>query len=391
MNVTDNHYAHATPRQVEYLDAVTANKGNVAAAARSLGLAKQTLHNSLKNLEKRLVTLGESREYELYRPGGPGMFLSGFSDMRTNAEGKPIWYKFQADKQAMAQAIQEFVETAAADLPRIDRIECQTKRHLKDKITVLPIGDPHIGLLCWSKEVGVDWDLAIAQRVFRNVFTRLLSRLPNTQECILVNTGDFFHADNINSQTSRSGHVVDTDGRYGKWLDTGVIVVRMLIEACLRKYKKVTFVNVKGNHDDILGAALGTFTDHMYEKQTRLTVMRGESSFQYVRRGKVLLGFAHGHTCKLSSLPGKMADDAAELWGQTTYRHWITGHVHHNSWTQFKEHPGCTVETVGIIPPKDAYAYGGAYGANRTTQGLIFDIAAGSLVERHIEHVTGAD
>ncbi len=114
MNVTDNHYAHATPRQVEYLDAVMANNGNVAAAARSLGLVKQTLHNSLKNLEKHLVTLGESKEYELYRPGGPGMFLSGFSDMRTNAEGKPIWYKFQADKQAMAQAIQEFVETAAS-------------------------------------------------------------------------------------------------------------------------------------------------------------------------------------------------------------------------------------------------------------------------------------
>jgi UDP-2,3-diacylglucosamine pyrophosphatase LpxH len=165
----------------------------------------------------------------------------------------------------------------------------------------------------------------------------------------------------------------------------------MFIDACLRKYKKVEFINVPGNHDDILGRAIGSYVWQLYRDNPRITVQKGDSPFQYVKRGKVLLGFAHGHTCKLSSLPGKMADDQFKLWGKTTYRHWITGHVHHNSWTQFKEHPGCKVETVGIIPPKDAYAHGGAYGAARGIQGIIFDKKVGYSPKRIEETVRAND
>jgi len=74
-----------------------------------------------------------------------------------------------------------------------------------------------------------------------------------------------------------------------------------------------------------------------------------------------------------------MADDQAELWGKSKYRHWFTGHVHHNSWSQFKEHPGATVESVGIIPPKDAWAHGAGYGAGRGTQLIIFDDEQGEI------------
>ena len=85
-----------------------------------------------------------------------------------------------------------------------------------------------------------------------------------------------------------------------------------------------------------------------------------------------------------------MADDQAEMWGRTRLRHWFTGHVHHNSWLQWKEHPGCTVETVGIIPPKDAYAHGGAYGNSRGTQLVIFD-ERGYTTDRFTEFVLPTD
>jgi UDP-2,3-diacylglucosamine pyrophosphatase LpxH len=165
----------------------------------------------------------------------------------------------------------------------------------------------------------------------------------------------------------------------------------MFTDLCLKKYKKVEFINVPGNHDDVLGMTIGKMIRQVYSENPRVTVQVGDNPFQYVHRENVLLGFAHGHTCKLPSLPGKMADDMYKLWGNSTYRHWITGHVHHKSWIQFKEHPGCKVETVGIIPPKDAYAHGGGYGAGRGIQGLIFDKKIGYLPLRVEENVRSTD
>lgn len=309
-----------------------------------------------------------------------------------SSTGKVLeWVKTRVDVRDQIDAATAMLDTMISDIKPLPVIPFRNKVASTDQFTVIPIGDPHIGLMTWSKEVGEDWDIKIADRVYRKVFKRLLSNLPDTEECILVNTGDFFHADNIQGETSRSKHKLDLDGRHGKWLDAGFVVIRMFIDACLRKYKKVEFINVPGNHDDILGRAIGSYVWQLYRDNPRINVQKGDSPFQYVKRGKVLLGFAHGHTCKLSSLPGKMADDQFKLWGKTTYRHWITGHVHHNSWTQFKEHPGCKVETVGIIPPKDAYAHGGAYGAARGIQGIIFDKKIGYSPKRIEETVRAND
>lgn len=309
-----------------------------------------------------------------------------------SSTGKVLeWVKTRVDVRDQIDAATAMLDTMISDIKPLPVIPFRNKVASSDQFTVIPIGDPHIGLMTWSKEVGEDWDIKIADRVYRKVFKRLLSNLPDTEECILVNTGDFFHADNIQGETSRSKHKLDLDGRHGKWLDAGFVVIRMFIDACLRKYKKVEFINVPGNHDDILGRAIGSYVWQLYRDNPRINVQKGDSPFQYVKRGKVLLGFAHGHTCKLSSLPGKMADDQFKLWGKTTYRHWITGHVHHNSWLQFKEHPGCKVETVGIIPPKDAYAHGGAYGAARGIQGIIFDKKIGYSPKRIEETVRAND
>lgn len=301
------------------------------------------------------------------------------------------WVKTNVDLQDQVEAATRLIEGMLRDVKPLPLIKYKNKPQTKDRFTVIPIGDPHIGLLVWSKETGESWDLEIAERVYTKVFKRLLSEMPDTEECVLVNTGDAFHADNVAGVTSRSGHKQDLDGRHGKWIDAGYLLMRMFTDLCLKKYKRVEFVNVPGNHDDVLGRTIGSMIEQVYRDNPRLTVQKGDNPFQYVHKQNVLLGFAHGHTCRIPSLPGKMADDKYKLWGNSTYRHWITGHVHHKSWIQFKEHPGCKVESVGIIPPKDAYAHGGGYGAGRGIQGLIFDKKRGYLPLRYEESVRSED
>lgn len=365
------------------LEAVIAANGNRAEAARKLGKAESTIRESIIKVKKRAA--------EAPKLSGTSTLIR-HKDKDDSSTGKILeWIKTRVDYKQQADAAIQMLDSIALELEPLPTIPYSNKHGNPDLFTVIPIGDPHIGLLTWAKEVGEDWDLEIADRVYRKVFTRLLERSPDTKHCVLVNTGDFFHADNIQGTTSRSGHRLDLDGRHGKWLDAGFTILRMFIDACLKKYETVEFVNVPGNHDDILGRALGSFTDQLYKNNPRCNIQKGDNPFQYYHKGNVLLGFAHGHTCKLASLPGKMADDQYKLWGNSTYRHWITGHVHHNQWQQFKEHPGCTVETVGIIPPKDAYAHGGAYGAGRGIQSLIYNSVQGKLKTRVIEQVEAND
>lgn len=372
-----------TENEIACIEAYIEADGNSEKAARALGKDG----GGVRAVVRRLKTKA------LQAPVISGTStLIRHKDREDSSTGKLLeWIKTRVDYRQQADAAIQALESLAQDIEPLPAIPYEGHKAKPDLFTVIPLGDPHIGLLTWSKEVGEDWDLDIANRVYRKVFTRLLKRLPDTEICVLVNTGDFYHADNIHGMTSRSGHRLDLDGRHGKWLDAGFSILRMFIDACLAKYKRVEFVNVPGNHDDILGRALGSFAQQLYLNNPRCNVQRGDNPFQYFHKGEVLLGFAHGHTCKLSSLPGKMADDQHKLWGQTTYRHWITGHVHHNQWLQFKEHPGCTVETVGIIPPKDAYAHGGGYGAQRGIQGLIFDSKRGYLPTRVSEKVRADD
>ena len=357
-------------------------------------MSQRVVQRRVKNLKDSGFDPANDRDYN----NPENQLVSGYSTLvrhkhkDDSSTGRVMeWVKTNVHISKQVETAGAIVESMIEEIKPLPVIPFKNTVATTDQFTVIPIGDPHMGLMTWSKEVGEDWDIKIADRVYRKVFKRLLSNLPDTEECILVNTGDFFHADNIQGETSRSKHKLDLDGRHGKWLDAGFVVIRMFIDACLRKYKKVEFINVPGNHDDILGRAIGSYVWQLYRDNPRIEVQKGDSPFQYVKRGKVLLGFAHGHTCKLSSLPGKMADDQFKLWGKTTYRHWITGHVHHNSWTQFKEHPGCKVETVGIIPPKDAYAHGGAYGAARGIQGIIFDKKIGYSPKRIEETVRAND
>lgn len=265
------------------------------------------------------------------------------------------------------------------------------KKPSKSKFTVIPIGDPHVGLMTWKREVGQDWDIEIATRVFHKVFQRLLESCPDTEECILVNTGDFFHADNIQGETSRSKHKLDLDGRHGKWLDAGGAILLMFIDSCLKKYKKVTFVNVPGNHDDILGRFLGTLAESVYRNEKRLTVMKGDAPRQYIQRGKVGMGFAHSHLCKLKQLPQAFAMDVPQIWGATITRVYFTGHVHHDQETIFKDNNGCIVTTAGIIPPADSYAHGHGYCSQRTMQAMVLDSEYGEIVTRPMVTVRGED
>ena len=71
-----------------------------------------------------------------------------------------------------------------------------------------------------------------------------------------------------------------------------------------------------------------------------------------------------------------MAADRPEDWGNTEFRHWMCGHIHH--WTA-KEHPGVIVETFRTLAGKDAWHAGKGYRSRRDMNCIVFHAKYGEI------------
>ena len=204
---------------------------------------------------------------------------------------------------------------------------------------------------------------------------------PACENAVIINLGDWYHADNQEGVTTRSGHSLDMDGRYAKMARVGIKVMRQCIESALNRHKNVRVINVIGNHEDTSSIMLSICLANVYEKEPRVTIDTSPGAFNYVRHGKVLIGCHHGHSCKPDKLPGVMATDKAKDWGETMYRYWYIGHVHHQS---LKDYAGVTVESFRTLAAKDAYAHSGGYRATRDMKAIIMHKEYGEVSRKTV-------
>ncbi len=230
-----------------------------------------------------------------------------------------------------------------------------------DLLACYQLGDPHLGLHAWRLDSQDDWDLSIAERTLFGAADRLVSLSPPAGHALIVNIGDFFHADG-NGATTTKGTRVDVDGRWSKVLAVGIRLMRRIIDRCLEKHSEVSVINEIGNHDTHTSVMLATCLAQFYERDPRVIVDTSPAHFHWYRFGKNLIGTHHGHGPKIEKLPGIMAHDRAVDWGECLWRHWITGHVHHKTLHEF---PGCTVRTLRTLAPGDAWHTAEGYRSGR--------------------------
>ncbi len=297
-----------------------------------------------------------------------------------NGEIKQQWVKTTQTKEDAKEELKELIKVWASELPKVTPQTVYNEHTINENIlSVYPLGDPHIGMLAWEDECGESWDLKIAEKVFIDIFDRVVKVAPRSKECLIINLGDFFHYDNMEGTTSRSGNRLDVDGRYAKMVQVGVKIIRRMIESALEHHDIVNVINVIGNHDDVGSLFLSVCLKNVYENEPRVIIHDRPSPFHYYQFGKVLIGTHHGHTCKMDKLPGVMAADMPNEWGTSRFRYWLTGHIHHDS---KKEYPGCMVESFRTVAAKDAYATYGGWRSGRDTKAIVYHKEWGEI-ERH--------
>lgn len=294
-----------------------------------------------------------------------GYHLKGVSTL-LDKEGivKQTWVKTQKsqeDPQVLLDAFQ--IAVAERDIAVSPKIKLLEKHHDPDLLTVFPIGDNHTGLLSWKDETGEDFNLDLSEQNLFAAVDKLVDLAPSSEQALIVNLGDFFHSDNNSARTERSGNQLDVDSRWAKVLKIGIRVLIRCVDRALEKHKKVTLVNLPGNHDLHTAIMLSLCLSHYYHNNPRVHIDISPNPFHWFEFGKCLFGMVHGDTTKPERLPGIMAHDQAEAWGRTSFRYFLCGHIHTQKVMEF---PGVLVETFRTLAARDAWHNASGYRSGRS-------------------------
>lgn len=338
---------------------------SVTEAALAAGIARKTFSDRLVMAARRGIAPGH------FEHGVAPGFLMGKVTVQRGAEGQVerTWERQSPDREQMFEAIRTALEDLTQQVQGLAPITPEPGWCDEDLLTVIPMGDPHFGLLTWARETGDAFDLDIGERLTFAAVDRLASLTPPSGRALLLNLGDYFHADNGTNRTPQSGNPLDVDGRFPKIASVGFRAMIRCVRRLLEKHRVVYVRNNPGNHDPHQAAMLTIAVQAYFHDEPRVIVEDTPSAFYFHRFGKQLIGSTHGDGPKLAELPLIMANDAPQDWAASEFRVWHCGHVHHD---QIKELVGCTVETHRTLASGDAWHRWKGYRAGRDMKAIVY-------------------
>lgn len=386
--ILDKFGDELTENQLSYVTSYIELKSNKK-VAKLYQRNESSIRRSLKSVKNKFTLRSNAVPANMNDPLPEALNVKGTSTMYDQDGNRRMhWVKTERGREEIYQDLVDSMSDLAQELPKIPKSKRESNKVDPELLTVYPLGDPHIGLLCYTPEVGQDWDLEIAESIFLPLMDNLVSVAPPSEECLIIDLGDFWHYDGMEQKTMRSGHKVDADGRPSKMIQVGFRIMRQMIESALRVHKTVHVKIMPGNHDDLGSIFLRVALLHIYQGEPRVKVDQSPNVFQYFDWGKNLIGIHHGDKCKMAQLPMVMAADQAKSWGTSEFRHWYVGHFHNDSTHVFsgKDMQGCKVETFRTIVGTEGYAHEAGYRSPQDGKAIVLHKEFGEI-ERYTVNI----
>lgn len=301
----------------------------------------------------------------------------------TDANEKVIqqWQIFtpeQEAKEKREQWLLDSIGSLAEKWPVREPVKLETSRPDERLMCVIPMGDPHFGQYSWAAETGDDYDLELAEQYHCTAMDALVESAPRAKRGLLINLGDFVHADNSTNQTLRGHHQLDVDTRWPKVIRSSVHALVWLIQRMLRKFEMVDGWMVPGNHDPHSAVMLQLALTLFFKDEPRVRIDQTAGLFYYERFGKNLIGATHTHTLKDRATLGELMPYHRPMdYALSDHRHYYCGHVHQDSLIETRS--GVIVETMRTLAGKDKFAAESGYGSGRDMKCDVFDIEDGRI------------
>lgn len=230
--------------------------------------------------------------------------------------------------------------------------------------------DCHFGKLAWTPETGSDYDLRIAERMYRSALASLVDYAkPFRLERAFLGIGsDLFHVDNGARQTT-AGTPMDTDGRHAKIIEIVVTTLVAGVEYLLQHADEVHGLFLPGNHDRLTSYFACRELAAYFRNEPRVSIDCGPTSRKYIHYGRNLIGFTHGDGLRdPKSLPLVMASERPQEWAASVCREWHLGHLHTSkkfSTRDTDEYVGVQMRWMSALSGTDAWHYDNGYVGNR--------------------------
>jgi len=333
------------------------DKGTVRATAAHLGVNRRTVQQTLARCNKKYLASSVD-ELVADKQSLKGTTTLYKVDEETGKKVEVLqWVKTKADDD-IVDVMEEYTNKLAKRVEGIKPKVVGPTETVDDLLTVYVTTDMHLGQYAWKEETGKDVNVNTVYSNTLKAHQLLQQTTPKSKKAIVLDLGDTMHSSNDANRT-KSGNELDVDTRHALIFQKLVDLKIAIIDSALEKHEAVKYVVVPGNHSDLIGHYLVAMLSAYYRNEPRFEVDKSAAMHKYYRHGKaVLLGFHHGHSTKLAKLPEVMVWDRKEDISDTTYRYWLTGHVHQQ---KVIDNPICQIESFRNLTPNDAWASGAGF------------------------------
>lgn len=301
-----------------YQEAV-ATHGSVTAAAKALGLPRETLRDRLK------------RSNDLMIPGiahtPAGIWIKTGKD--ENGIARSAYYSIQQSNPDFLELISKTISDATAR-----PLQLPPKFVEQDgNLLVLDPADVHIGKLSLETETGYCYDQDVATHRLIEGCLNLArkAKLNGVSHVLFVIGNDIAHIDNP-KRTTTSGTPQDTDGSIFSIFRAAQIAYIRVIEKLLEMELGVTVIFNPSNHDFVLGFTIAQTIGAWFKDHPNVSISDynlSENPRKYVRFGSNLLGLSHGDGTKDLELGQIMMAEATGHMAACPHRYWYLHHYHH--------------------------------------------------------------
>jgi hypothetical protein len=374
----------ATPREIQVAH-MRRDGYSVRQAAKTLGCDPRTTERASASLLLKGAKRGYSPEADAQGLAPEGYLVKGKSTFY-NEDGVPIrtWVKTDIIREHLSEMLKAYVDGLCESITPAKRKPIPKNiKHSPDLMTGIFIGDAHIGMRAFGTETkhsNFDTDIAVEQ--LRDAIDYLVEKAEPTETGLLVDVGDFVHA-NTQHGTTYGGTPLDVDTRHYRVMKAAAEVMQYMTDRMLEKFKKVVIVVARGNHNTDAAGAVQLMLEFYYHKEPRVNVLPTDGFYHYLEYGKWLLGIHHGDKQKPESLASSMARDMPEAWGRTTHRMWCTGHFHKDA---VKTLPGVKHKVFAALPPPDSWHASHGYMGDGEMEMLTFR-REGGLYSSHVYNI----
>lgn len=230
--------------------------------------------------------------------------------------------------ESLQSAILSYVRETVKPLRKLPTTR-QLRSDLGDFMVAWGLWDMHFGSYAWNSEVGADWDVDIAcTRVANSIDDMVRELSPYRVTTIYMPIGnDFLHFDSNRMKTTFGEHYMDCDTRFARVYLAGLYSLTYMIRRATEICDDVRILYIPGNHDMSTAFTLCAGLLERFRDDDRVTVDLGANPRKYVLHGGSLVGFGHGNVPD-AQLKLIFAEEAHDLWSQSTYREFQRGHTH---------------------------------------------------------------